>query len=62
MKKNYMKPAMQVVEINVEHALLITSGPQTLQGNALRDLGGGAAINARVKRDCYNVWDDNWTE
>lgn len=61
MKKNYMKPAMQVVEINVEQ-LLMTSGPRSVQGNALRDLGGGAAINARVKRDCYNVWDDNWTE
>ena len=24
--------------------------------------GGGAAINARVKRDAYNVWDDNWAE
>ena len=56
-----MKPAMQV-EINVEHALLNTSSPRSVQGNALRDLGGGAAINARVKRDCYNVWDDNWTE
>ena len=61
MRKNYEKPAMQVVEIKMEQALLQTS-VQDIGGNTLREYGGGAAINARVKRDAYNVWDDNWAE
>ena len=63
MRKNYEKPAMQVVEIKMEHEVMITpvSSPQSLGGNVFNQQSiGGSNQAARVKRDCYNVWDDEW--
>ena len=63
MRKNYEKPAMQVVEIKMEQAVMIVpaSSPRSLGGNVFNQQSiDGSNQAARVKRDCYNVWDEEW--
>ena len=61
MRKNYEKPAMQVVEIKMEQAVLNVTSMQSLGGNVFQQNSiGGSNQAARVKRDCYNVWDEEW--
>ena len=61
MRKNYEKPAMQVVEIKMEQAVMNVTSMQSLGGNVFQQNSiGGSNQAARVKRDCYNVWDEEW--
>ena len=61
MRQNYEKPAMQVVEIKMEQAVMNVTSMQSLGGNVFQQNSiGGSNQAARVKRDCYNVWDDEW--
>lgn len=62
MKKNYVAPALLIVEVQMEQSLLTVGSPvQSLGGNVFNQQSiGGSNQAARVKRDCYNVWDDDW--
>ena len=63
MKKNYVAPALLIVEVQMEQSLLtvVSAGAQNLSGNVFNQQSiGGSNQAARVKRDCYNVWDDDW--
>ena len=52
---------MQVVEIKMEQAVMNVTSMQSLGGNVFQQNSiGGSNQAARVKRDCYNVWDDEW--
>ena len=54
---------MQVVEIKMEQAVMIVpaSSPRSLGGNVFNQQSiDGSNQAARVKRDCYNVWDEEW--
>lgn len=61
MKKNYVAPALLIVEVQMEQSLLAPSSLQSLGGSVFNQQSiGGSNQAARVKRDCYNVWDDDW--
>lgn len=61
MKKNYVAPALLIVEVQMEQSLLAPTSLQSLGGNVFNQQSiGGSNQSARVKRDCYNVWDDDW--
>ena len=61
MKKEYLAPALLVVEVQMEQSMLQAVSPFTsVSTNADLNYGGGSNQAARVKRDCYNVWDDDW--
>ena len=53
MKKNYVKPAMQVVEMAVQQQTLISTS-----GNSGLGFGGGSNGAARGRES--DDWDDEW--
>ena len=61
MKKSYLKPEQRVVKIQ-QHSIICSSPLTSISNNAELNYGGGSNQSARVKRDCYNVWDDDWSE
>ena len=58
MKRNYVKPEMQVVKINQSANILAGSGQgiQGISGNTNLGLGGGSSSSGR-SRD-YDDWDE----
>jgi hypothetical protein len=61
MKREYMKPTMQVVELNSKTCLLqssLTSVSSNLTGDDAIEYGGGSTQAARVKSNTVD-W-DNW--
>ena len=60
MKKNYVQPTMQVVELNSKTCLLqssLTSVSSNLTGDDAISYGGGSTQAARVKSNTVD-WDD----
>ena len=60
MKREYMKPTMQVVELNSKTCLLqssLTSVSSNLTGDDAIEYGGGSNQAARVKSNTVD-WDD----
>ena len=57
MKKEYMKPQMEVVEIQTAQMLCV-SKVDSLGGNSGLGLGGGSNGAARVRES--DDWDDEW--
>ena len=55
-KKEYMKPALQVVTINIRHQLLNTSLTGTTN-NASLNYGGGGSGPARSRS--FDDWDED---
>ena len=55
-KKEYMKPQMQAVTINIRHQLLNTS-VNNVAGNASLNYGGGNCGVARSRS--FDDWDDD---
>ena len=55
MKKTYIKPACEVVEIKIESSLLQAS---EVQGNAGLSGGGPGNVNERARQSLRNDWDD----
>ena len=65
MKKEYLAPALLVVEVQMEQSMLQAVSPFTsVSTNADLNYGGGSSNQAaRVKeRGDYNVWNDDWSE
>ena len=58
MKKNYTKPQMEVVRINVSGALLVDSKVDKVAGNGGGDWGGGSSSGGRSRES--DDWDDEW--
>ena len=57
MKKNYVKPEMQVVKINQRVSILAGSDKvKGVSGNADLNYGGGGSVSGR-SRD-YDDWDE----
>ncbi len=66
MKKTYLQPTMMVVTLQ-QHSIICSSPVNRVstnldEGDAIGYGGGSSTQAARVKRDCYNVWDDDWSE
>lgn len=60
MKRNYIKPTMQVVELSSKTCLLqssVTSVSSNLTGSDAIEYGGGSNQAARVKGNTVD-WDD----
>ena len=57
MKKNYMKPQMEVVEIQTAQ-MLCASRVTGLGGNSDLGLGGGSNSGGRSRES--DDWDDEW--
>ena len=57
MKKEYTKPQMEVVRINVSGALLVDSKVDKVAGNGGWNWGGGSSTGGRSRED---YWDDEW--
>ena len=58
MKKEYMKPQMEVVRIHVSGALLVDSKVDTVAGNGGWNWGGGSSSGGRSRES--DDWDDEW--
>ena len=59
MKKNYVKPAMQVVEMAVQQMLAASGDKATgISGNSGLGFGGGSNGAARGRES--DDWDDEW--
>jgi hypothetical protein len=56
MKRNYVKPEMQVVKINQSANILAGSPVGKVSGNADLNYGGGGSVSGR-SRD-YDDWDE----
>ena len=57
MKKEYIKPAMQVAMINIKSQMLTSSDVTSVQSNCEMHLGGGSTSSARSK-DRGDDWDE----
>ena len=56
MKKDYMKPQMEVIEMTA--TLLVPASKATnIDGNSGLGLGGGSSTGGRSRED---DWDDEW--
>jgi hypothetical protein len=55
MKKNYVKPQMQVVKIN-QRVSILEGSVKGVSGNADLNYGGGGSVSGR-SRD-YDDWDE----
>ena len=59
MKKNYVKPAMQVVEMAVQQMLAVSGDKATgISGNSGLGWGGGSNQAGRSRES--DDWDDEW--
>ena len=58
MKKEYTKPQMEVVRINMSATILVDSKVDSLGGNSGLGLGGGSNGAARGRES--DDWDDEW--
>ena len=58
MKKEYMKPQMEVVRINMSATILVDSKVDSLGGNSGLGLGGGSNQGGRSRES--DDWDDEW--
>ena len=58
MKKEYMKPQMEVVEIQMAQMLCVSGKATTIYGNSDLGLGGGSNGAARGRES--DDWDDEW--
>ena len=57
MKKNYMKPQMEVIEMTA--TLLVPASKATnIDGNSGLGLGGGSSTGGRSRES--DDWDDEW--
>ena len=59
MKKNYVKPAMQVVEMAVQQ-MLAGSNPQATGIGGNSGLGWGGGSNGAARGRESDDWDDEW--
>lgn len=65
MKKTYLSPQVQECIIRLGTPLLTTSDitPDGSSRSLLfSNTNAGQEEEARVKRNTYSVWDDNWSE
>lgn len=70
MKRNYQTPTLCVVKLqHFNNIMQLTSSVKSISSNAAGlDYGGASSaenvgsINARVKGESYNVWDDDWKD
>ena len=57
MKKNYMKPQMEVIEMTAT-LLVPASNATSIDGNSGLGLGGGSSTGGRSRES--DDWDDEW--
>ena len=57
MKKNYMKPQMEVIEMTAT-LLVPASNATSIDGNSGLGLGGGSSTGGRSREN--DDWDDEW--
>ena len=62
MKKVYFKPEIMVVAVNQQQALLTTPSSGSAGPSSDFMSNPTISINETVKRDRYNVWDDDWSQ
>ena len=61
-KRRYIKPAIKVLEVQVEEVMMVNPSKVTVdtdKGDHLGNGGNGDDIEPDVKLD-YNLWDDQW--
>ena len=61
MKKEYVSPSVDVMELYMQDAVL----GNVISGNSSPNFGdaeeGGEDEDADVKGNSYNIWDDDWS-
>ena len=58
MKKNYTKPQMEVIEIQMAQMLCASKVNQVNSGDVFSGLGGGSSTGGRSRES--DDWDDEW--
>ena len=53
---------MSVHTIQMSNIICTSDPVQSVAGNTNLRSAGGGSYNARVKRDCFNVWEEDWSE
>ena len=60
MKKIYVIPTIQVCQLNLQHAMLLTGSLETDPNTTTEGSNGGWVKENEVPS--YNVWDDDWRD
>ncbi|MBR3513463.1 MAG: hypothetical protein IKO12_03480 [Bacteroidaceae bacterium] len=62
MKKIYVIPTIQVCQLNLQHAMLLTGSLEADPDPDKTTVGGNGGWVKENEAPSYNVWDDDWRD
>ena len=60
MKKNYVTPSLETIEINSKNAILQTSYSETTEEGTRNEEGNGGDLANKNRNQWGNNWDSQW--
>ena len=60
MKKNYVTPSLETIEINNKDAILQATSNETTEGGTTEDEGDGGDLANKNRNQWGNIWDSQW--
>ena len=60
MKKNYITPSLETIEINNKDAILQATSNETTEGGTTEDEGDGGDLANKNRNQWGNIWDSQW--
>lgn len=60
MKKNYVTPSLETIEINNKDAILQATSNETTEGGITEEEGDGGDLANKNRNQWGNIWDSQW--
>jgi hypothetical protein len=60
MKKNYVTPSLETIEINNKDAILQATSNETTEGGTTEEEGDGGDLANKNRNQWGNIWDSQW--
>jgi hypothetical protein len=60
MKKNYVTPSLETIEINNKDAILQATSNETTEGGTTEEEGDGGDLANKNRKQWGNIWDSQW--
>ena len=61
MKKIYQAPEVQIIEMQIQDSVMLTTSDRTVEGTNGGWVKGESTSSSSSSTSRYNVWDDDWS-